>query len=515
MKYQLKNEKYPVRETVSESTCEQPVDLDFTLPDYCPDIEKILKCRICPFVTSKSVSGDKLNVDGGAVIRLYYLDSKKQAIRICEHTSPFSCSFKLKDQCSEPTAKVKIRTEYINCRALSPRRLDIHGAFTVCVCVYDKTYAEYCTAAEGSDIQQLDRKENICTLCGISGQQFSLSEVLDIGKGKGSPESILRSELAVSTGGCRAVEDKLMLKGEAVLRILYVTDIETGAQDTMTFQIPLSQVIDVPGINETTQNEINVEVMNYDVSLKSEFDENSTLITLDAKLYAIVCAYENKEISVADDVYSTEYETEIIRKQTNFTRLVLISDERISLETEVNVSDKGITKIIDIWSDNISCVSVYENNTLTVRGKINCGIFGLDSDSVPFYAERAVEFTANPNVPANLREVSADITLLPELSFRITDNSNICIKSDIAMNITLFEKHSGKTVSEVSSDEDRPRKKDSDAALILYYPDENESLWSIAKKYCTDVSTLRSENNIDSNVAPSDHLNVKLLRIVS
>ena len=77
MEYQCKKEVFPVCETVFEGTSEQPVDLELSLPDYCPDIERILKCRLCPSVSSKNISGDRLDVDGMVLISLYYLDSKK------------------------------------------------------------------------------------------------------------------------------------------------------------------------------------------------------------------------------------------------------------------------------------------------------------------------------------------------------------------------------------------------------------------------------------------------------
>ena len=135
MEYQMQRESCSVCETVYEGTKEQPIDLDFSLPDYCPDIERILKCRVCPGVTSRNLSGDMLEVDGNVLIRLYYLDAKKQAIRLCEHTVPYSCSFNWKGSAEEAAAIVRLRTEYLNCRALSPRRVDIHGAFSVAVTV--------------------------------------------------------------------------------------------------------------------------------------------------------------------------------------------------------------------------------------------------------------------------------------------------------------------------------------------------------------------------------------------
>ncbi len=504
MEYQLKKEMLPICETVVEASNEQPVDLDFSLPDYCPDIERILKCRICPSITSKNISGDRLDVDGVAIIRLYYLDAKKQAIRICEHTSPFSCFFNIKDSSQELIPVVRVRTEYLNCRALTPRRLDIHGAFSVCVSVYKKSYQEFCCNVEGDDIQQKKHSERVSTLCGIGQQQFSVSEVLDIGQGKGLPEGILRSELNVNVRDCRAVSDKLMLKGEAVLRILYITDIETGAQDTMTFNIPLSQVVDVQGITEQTQNEINVDVLSYDVSLKSEYDENSTLVTLDAKLCATVFAYENRDIDIIDDVYSTSYELETTQKQTGIKRLMSITDDIISAQTDVSITDDGISKIIDIWSDSVNFIYVYENSTLTLKGKVNCGIFALNEEGVPFYSERAVEFNASPNVPADLSDVQVRANLVPVLSFRITGNNSIEIKSDISVNAAVFENRSCKTITAVEANEENKRDKDMTAAITLYYADEGESLWSIARHYCTSVEAIRLENDL-----AEDTVNVK------
>ena len=96
MEYTLKKEKCRICETDFEGASEQPVDIELSLPDYCPDIERILKCRICPGITSGVITGDRLDVDGNVTVRLYYLDSKKQAVRLCEHTRPFSCSFTLK-----------------------------------------------------------------------------------------------------------------------------------------------------------------------------------------------------------------------------------------------------------------------------------------------------------------------------------------------------------------------------------------------------------------------------------
>ena len=48
MEYRVMKGEIPVCETILDTSAEQPIDLDFSLPDYCPDIQKILKCQILP-----------------------------------------------------------------------------------------------------------------------------------------------------------------------------------------------------------------------------------------------------------------------------------------------------------------------------------------------------------------------------------------------------------------------------------------------------------------------------------
>ena len=48
MEYRVMKGEIPVCETILDTSAEQPIDLDFSLPDYCPDIQKILKMPDLP-----------------------------------------------------------------------------------------------------------------------------------------------------------------------------------------------------------------------------------------------------------------------------------------------------------------------------------------------------------------------------------------------------------------------------------------------------------------------------------
>ena len=501
MEYQLTREICPVCETLLEGTKEQPIDVGLELPDYCPDIERILKCRVSPSVTGRSISGDMLEVNGSALLSMYYIDAKKQAVRLCEHSVPFSCSFQLRDTAQDAAVSVRVRTDYINCRAVSPRKADIHGAFSVTATVSAGIGQEYVTGIVGDDIQQSLRHETVSRVRACTRQQFSLTEVLDIGQGKGSPESILRSELSVSCQSVKALTDKLMLTGEAVLRILYLTDIETGAQDTMTFNVPFTQVIDAKGADDTTVNEVRLEVMNYSAVLKSEYDENSTLVTLDARLCASVMAFEDMEMTIIEDAYSTDYDLELSYRQYKLTRLASLIDVTHYAEAQLSSGDISITQVLDIWSEAVSPICVYENGSLTVRGKLVCCMLALDDDGVPFYIESPVEFSVSPDIPAELTSPSArtDVSV-KNVSFRITGDNTVDIKAELRLAGAVYDIVQLRGVSGVAASEDSCRLKDRTAALTLYYADEGERLWDIARAYCTSAEAIRLENEMTDDV---------------
>ena len=143
MNYTLSKKAVSVKETVFDGCSEQPVDLDLTLPDYCPDIMRILKCRVNPKILTKSISADRLEIEGNAELKILYVDAVKKTLRCSDHNIPFSASFNMKQSPQNAVVSAKVRTEYINCRALSPRRLDIHGAFSVCAKVICKSETEF------------------------------------------------------------------------------------------------------------------------------------------------------------------------------------------------------------------------------------------------------------------------------------------------------------------------------------------------------------------------------------
>ena len=62
-----------------DRTAEVPFDLDVHLPEYCPDVRRVLQCTVLPNIRSVSVSGESVQIEGSGVLRILYVteDNKK------------------------------------------------------------------------------------------------------------------------------------------------------------------------------------------------------------------------------------------------------------------------------------------------------------------------------------------------------------------------------------------------------------------------------------------------------
>lgn len=497
MDYSLSKKSLSVSETVFEGCLEQPIDLDFSLPDYCPDIQRILKCQAYPKIFTKNVSGDRLDVDGAAVVRILYVDAVKKSVRCSEHVMPFTSSFNLKTTPQNAVVLANAKPEYLNCRALSPRRLDIHGAFTVCAKVVSKAERENVCSIDGDDVQMMKASFPVTTVTGGGQQLFTISEDIELGSGKPPIESILRTDAKAYLTECKAISNKMMIKGDLNLKVLYLADLDTGAVEVLDYTVPINQIIDADGIDENASCDTVIEVMTYDVRVRNDLSENDTILSLESKLCATVTSYGEDEAQLVTDAYSTVYDLDLTFGQIQLPKLMTIINDTYVNKSTVESSSSGITKMLDLWNEQCTVKALEENGRMVLTGKFNVCILALDSEDAPFYTERAVDFTYPLNLDGEIKNlIAAPRAQVVSISYRLGDGNQLDLRTEIQLSVPVFEHKSTRAVTAASANEEHLRQKDDSVALTLYYAGDGEKIWDIARDYCICCDAVKAENDL-------------------
>lgn len=499
MEYTLEKKSVPVRETVFDGCLEQPIDLDFTLPDYCPGIEKILKCSVTPKIHSKDLSGDRLTIDGVVTVCVLYIDEEKKSLRSCEHSVPYSGSITVRSDCSDSVIRAYAKPEYVNCRAISPRRLDIHGAFSLCSKIDAIINRETAVDCGEDDIQLKKDKAPCSRLCALSQQQFSVMEELEPTNGSPAVRTIIKSSVRVRPLDCKVAGDKAMIKGELIVRVLYIADNEIAETAVMEFAIPVGQVVDTPGIENDSKIDYRLQLLSGDVRLlEAGTGDNGNCVSVDCRLCAFVAAYCDEEAEYISDAYSTRFDLDGEYSQLQLTRLVDLCRETSVTKSNADTETNGISKIIDIWGESCTAEPAFENGTVLIKGKVNACILALDNDSLPFYTERSIDYLC----PVKLSVSDAERTAIDaaasvdSISYRLSGGSTIDLRCEITVDARAFETTSARVLSSAHADEEHKRTGAPDVALTLYFAQKGESVWKIARNYGSRCDAIMRENEI-------------------
>lgn len=496
MEFNLKRTPVATLSYSLDTVSEQPVDIDFTLPDYCPDIEKLLRCKLTPKIYSRNLSGGQLQLDGNTVVSVLYMDSESRRVRAVEQTVPFSAVFRLKDTPENYALQTSVKCEYVNCRALSRRRLTVHGAFSVCAKAITKGETELYSPEGIENVEFLTRDVELTTLSALGSSQFSVGDEIIV-SGKPPVELVLDSSVSARITETRVMPDRLSLSGELTVKLLYLSGTDSAKPERLDYIIPFAEALECEGLTDECVTCLNLDVMSYDIRLKNDILSENPLVNVDAKLSCFAAAYHPESFSIALDAFGTENVCE-----PEITRVTAPSDTNLVTDTfmlkdALQLDDSGISEIIDFTAEKCPLTVTASDGRLSLSSKLNICILALNSEGEPVYLERSVD--VNRDLEADGNSFSCPEINIVSLSYRLADNNSVELRCELSCSIITSRSENLDIVCSVNCCDDKPIRKKS-CALTLYFADKGERLWDIAKAYSTPKNLIEEENGTVADI---------------
>lgn len=489
-----------VNDTVYCETTEQAVDIDFTLPDYCPDISKIFKCQAVPRISSKGVSGKTVTLDGTVLLTLLYCDKDGN---LCSHEYhyPFSKSIEMPNEFGNVNLCCKVNTEYINCRAVTGRKVDIHGAVGIFLKAFKRKNTEIISDIDDCTIE-LNRGIAPATIpMGYSEKYILIEEELSIGQGQPNVRNIIRCDVKSCVRETKVINDKAVVKGEMTVCVLYCAE-GGGNPQTLKTVIPYSQIIDVDGITDTCSCETKSEVAFFEVKPRVNSSGECKMFSLTAKILLTCKATCSNDVPVIYDAFSRKFCTEISKNKVCFEKVVNNISEVYHCKKNVQ-PDTPIESVLDLWCNISSISSEFNEENMCINGTAIISMIVLDETANPFYCEKSVDFEYkySLNVNPKIAVCEPEIEIL-SCSYTLISPENIEVRMDLGVNAVIYEKNEVNLISDFTVDESIAAEKKSRGAMIIYFPDCGEKVWDIAKNYGASVEEIIRINDLDGDTVP-------------
>lgn len=488
-----------VLETFQDEFGECPIDSSFVLPDYCPDVAAVLKCTLRPSVLSRQISGDRLIADGQTIVHILYLDEERTCVRCFEFTVPFAYTFPLKEVGAECETTIHVKPDYVNCRALSPRRLDIHGTVTVHL-VRTGHIAKEIVGSFDDETVCCKRETMQWTIPIASAEKsFTVNEVLELGNNHLPAKSLLRSDVVANATETRLLNDKAIVKGELRMKNVYVTDEENGTIDCVRHSIPFSQIIDLPGSEENAMLCTHLDPVVCEVHITADPNGANTLLTVAVKVTASLNCYHTESCETITDAYSTLCPLLTEKKAIDTVLLTDIAESMHTIQETVSLPD-GTQKILDLWCSVIPETARFKNGQTYIDSHINLCLLACNSDNQVGYYERALDVTLE--FEGCYSKVVPLYTVL-DVEYQVGAEGKLEVKVRLCVRRLCYKEQHCLCITRAEMDETNaypPHK----TTLKVYYAAKGETIWNIAQRCHTTTDKICTENSISEEALSRD-----------
>ena len=490
MELNLQNKDIVLKEKLFEGAQEQSLDAEITLPDYYPEVSKILNCSSQVMIHNKQCVGDTISIGGQVKINILYLDPDGE-INCYENTENFSKSIEAKIDIDGCLVEVEPKINYLNHKATAPRKMELHGSINLLCLVF-----KLCKESIVSDIECDDvyTKKQILTFVEPSESIRKLSYIEDeISVGNYPPvNKIIRTDCKVEVIECKLLNQKCMVKGDLMIEIVYLS--KDSRCFTLRHTHGFSQIIDCDDVNEDTTCNADAKVISFETRLKTTNEGENCAVGFEAKVEIELSCSNKKELEVVCDAFSSVCSINTAIKNVGLIDSIENFKESFVCKKSYELPICG-NEVIDCSCELDSSFSAVDNEKLVVKGSVNIGtLYKTSDDSISFY-NKPIDFEYVRDDCADSDEYMTRVKI-KAVNFTLAGDGIINIEVEIEVSVIKMTVIQFKVLDEVIASECETTP-DEKTAIRLYFA-EDESVWDIAKKYKTCPSRVCKINCIEN-----------------
>ncbi len=494
----LKRENYKLLQTIKDNSIEECVEADFSLPEYMPEILRIIKSTAQPKVNSCKAVGERVTIDGECELRMIYT-AEDGGIYSFTQSRPFTRHCENEAFIDATDINSEITVSYVNCRATSTKRAEIKAGLVIKISAFLDETEEIISLEENTCIEEKCVPVRAMSLGCKKTRAFSMSDTIPLPV---SCAFIISARASASCSEIKKISNKIMVKGDAIIEICYVNASDKACTEHIRHSLPINQILEFEGMEERFTGNVALNVNAVDVIQKNEQDGNGTAFDVALGIDASICMWEEKELVVISDAYAVGGSIDLKKKSyLFFTPLDEIRDTYI-FRNDFQVSGEGVSKVLGSTCELSNITVKKENEMLCLCGSLTISALIKDSSGTISNINKILDIKYERKADYEETEIFCE----PQLTVLSLDciekgSSGIDIRAEIGVTATVFGKIYIDAVTDITESENQAKRNSN--AITVYFPEEAESLWSIARRYNTTVKAIAEENNLSGDTTES------------
>lgn len=471
------------------------VSCEYTLPDYFPDIKRILHIFFDVRKTGMYISDDKVEYDGCVRCGVLYRGEDK-GLYCAEFKTDFSDFINTKGA-SGDINDVSFILKNTNLRALTPRKVSLKSRVEAHADVWqEENTTPDVSGVDKEEYVQSISKNILCRdvfLCEETG--VGVSEDVNIPENMPQAQKIIHTFIEPRTVDVKSDDGKITVRSEVCGVVIYEPSEDASRAVVMPVDLMLSHTVACENAMSGSLCVGNVDIYDITADISENTQGEKRVIELDF-LYDIKIFGSNEHTAkVSVDMFAvlhtgrTKYKTVCCEKSCAEVKGNFSVNAPVPKEMSDNITGDVLTAFGDV--ESFTC-NISDGKMLCCG---SCEINVLFDNKGEYDSARAlIPFKGEIEIPANdYNKISKAFCTCGDVKIR-TDGENYFADTEIYIDSLLCREESYEIIE--SAEFSKISEKQQRGGYTLYYPNVGEDVWSVAKKYGVSLDGLKKANNI-------------------
>lgn len=495
MELELKKSCLDAYETGGDLTLTQEETAETIVPDYCPDMARIIATEGTVCILNRELREGKGTVSGTVRITVLYVPEGEGGIRAVNLSLPFTVEsdHRALSGCHVLTAETE--TEFLESRILNPRKIFTHCKLITRLTGYQRTPFCFCSDVEAEDSLQLQKKKELqhtVLLTDMAEKDFTFAEEVNLSPGRSGAAEILSSKICSTVTETKSVGKKLIFKGTFRISLMY-RSVE-GACCAAAWELPFSQIMETEHGTENSMPSLCLQLTGSDIQINGD-DPEGRQFSVTLYLRATALLRQNTELTLLNDLYSTLYEAHYDASPVPLTNFFETLTRRQTVREVLEIGSAA-NSILSL-SATCGSVSIHrEGEGVVLRTATAVRALYLDESGAPLAAERTMDVICQTELPENCH-VTVRAVCSEEIHSSLGDRG-IEVRFPVDFIMEAESRIKRPCISAAQLDLETPTDSGTTPSLVLRCLGTGESAWDLAKQYRTTISCILSANKLES-----------------
>ena len=508
---ELKKESIQMLRIKNKATAQATFDEDYNVPDVKPDIGRLVQSKADVSMEEVRLSEGRALLKGTLNADLLYVGEKEGRIYSLSAKLPLDEMINLEGIEGGDKLCLKWEIEDLSVHMIHSRKLNIKAIVTFYAVVDELAVVELPVSAEDQEVSVKTEKVRLMSLRVHKKDTLRIKDDITLASNRPNVENLLWYMAEPRNLDLRPGENKLRVKGELAVFLLYTGYEEENPPQWLEYTMPFSNEMECSGCMEDLIPHIEVSLLHQGIEVKPDPDGEERILQVDVVLELNMKMYREEEHELLLDAYSPHKECVLHRKKEMLESLLVRNFSRCRLTDRIEVKESQ-GKVLQLCHSS-GKVKV-DKTRITDKGIVAEGIVALKilyiigNDEMPFYSMDAMlPFTHL----IEAEEIGKECTYLlqadlEQLSTAMADGDEIEVKA-AGLNVLVFRQWEEQLIESVEEQPLDRKKLESMPGITVYIVKAGDTLWDIAKKFYTTVDEISGVNSLtEKEVKPGQSL---------